>query len=321
MPTVSIVMPAYNAGQYIGKAIESALAQSFEDFELLVVDDGSTDSTAAEVQRFEDQRVRYFHLENSGGPSKPRNFGIGNARGEYIAFFDSDDIILPVKLEQNVRLLNSQPNVSLVFSNFTPLDVDTPRKISWFEKPNVDAILSKIGKTPVLDNWCVLDRPIFSEILANNFIGTSTVMVRRADLISVGLFNENLVRVEDRDLWLRLAKAGKRFAFTHKVLSHYRVLPQSLSRSGQFLGATIDFYMQLLSREVKESNCQIIRGHLATLSFEYGLYLKGQGELARAFQYQRLALRYAASEQRIKIFKAVIKLPIFALFKAFRLPY
>lgn len=98
-PFFSVVVPTFNRSHCLGKTIESVLASTFQDFELLVVDDGSTDNTEALVASFGDSRVRYFFIENSGGPARPRNIGIAHSRGAWLCFLDSDDLFLPRKLE------------------------------------------------------------------------------------------------------------------------------------------------------------------------------------------------------------------------------
>src|SRR5690606_3082381 len=115
MPKASIVIPAYNAGAYITRTLDSILSQSLEDFECLVIDDGSTDNTAELVNSYQDQRIRLFRQANSGGPAAPRNVGLENARADYIFIFDSDDIMLPDKLKITVAALDAHLDVDMAF--------------------------------------------------------------------------------------------------------------------------------------------------------------------------------------------------------------
>ncbi|MBS1665716.1 MAG: glycosyltransferase family 2 protein, partial [Bacteroidetes bacterium] len=115
-PKVTVLMPAYNAGKYIGAAVNSVLAQTFTDFELLIVDDGSEDDTAAVVREYGDGRIRMVRQER-GGVSMALNRGLEEARGEYICRFDADDICFPQRLERQVRFLDEHAGYVIVGSD------------------------------------------------------------------------------------------------------------------------------------------------------------------------------------------------------------
>lgn len=117
MPLVSVVIPTYNSAQYIPEAVDSILSQTFKDFEIIVVDDGSTDNTEEVVTRIKSDKVRYFKQPNSGGPSKPRNVGVELARGNFISLCDSDDVIFPNKLAEAVDFFLQHPHLGFVFAN------------------------------------------------------------------------------------------------------------------------------------------------------------------------------------------------------------
>lgn len=120
MILVSVIIPCYNSERYIVQSIESVIMQTFQQWEMIIVDDCSTDNSADIIKKYEakDFRIRYLKTnEPSGSPSIPRNIGIREARGRYIAFLDSDDIWLPKKLEEQLKFID-QPNVAMVFSNF-----------------------------------------------------------------------------------------------------------------------------------------------------------------------------------------------------------
>jgi len=120
-PLVSVVIPTYNRCGYLQQAIESVLSQSCGDFEVIVVDDGSTDETAQVIAKFSDERVRYLYQSNAGR-SAARNWGMGAARGMYLAFLDDDDLYLPHKLASQVAFLESHPGVDLVGSGVRLID-------------------------------------------------------------------------------------------------------------------------------------------------------------------------------------------------------
>jgi teichuronic acid biosynthesis glycosyltransferase TuaG len=206
---VSIIMPAYNAEKYIAASIESVLAQTYSDWELIVVDDGSTDSTATVVQEFatSDPRVRYIFQEN-GRLGKARNTGISNSTGRLIAFLDSDDLWLPTKLEVQTRAM-AENNADVVYS-----------KSYVFSDENIDdetqTLTSSAGKFSGPD--------FFDSLIRYPQIPVLTVLFKRSALDRVGLFEEGKAYhgCEDYDLWLRLARAGLVFYGMPDVLARYR---------------------------------------------------------------------------------------------------
>jgi teichuronic acid biosynthesis glycosyltransferase TuaG len=206
---VSIIMPAYNAEKYIAASIESVLAQTYSDWELIVVDDGSTDSTATVVQEFatRDPRVRYIFQEN-GRLGKARNTGISNSTGRLIAFLDSDDLWLPTKLEVQTRAM-AENNADVVYS-----------KSYVFCDENIDdetqTLPSSAGKFSGPD--------FFDSLIRYPQIPVLTVLFKRSALDRVGLFEEGKAYhgCEDYDLWLRLARAGLVFYGMPDVLARYR---------------------------------------------------------------------------------------------------
>ncbi|MGQ9686405.1 MAG: glycosyltransferase family 2 protein, partial [Thiobacillaceae bacterium] len=197
-PSVSVVIPAYNAAWCVGRAIDSVLAQDYRDFELIVVDDGSTDDTAKVLAAYGDA----IHVigKPNGGMSSARNAGIAAARGEFIAFLDADDWWLPGKLARQVALMQSRPELG--FTSVAARLEDPQGKLINLWTCNHEA------------------RPILLTLFASNAGiagGSSALMVRRALLERVGAYDETLGGVEDADLWMRLA-----------ALSDYACLPEPL---------------------------------------------------------------------------------------------
>jgi glycosyltransferase involved in cell wall biosynthesis len=198
--TVSIVMPAFNAARFVGTAIDSVLAQSLPDWELIVVDDGSTDATGSEVERFRDQRIRLVREVHSGLPAVARNRGIAESSGTYVAFLDADDAWLPAKLERQLAVFASSPTVGLVHCAASYLDESgfAPRLMA---EP-ADTLLA---------------------LLQENFIYNSSVVVRRPVLDEHGVFDTDpaLRGAEDYELWLRLAPVVE-FTYVPERLLLYR---------------------------------------------------------------------------------------------------
>lgn len=213
-PRVTVVIPAYNAARFVAQAIESVLAQTFTDFELLIVDDGSTDETSAVPARYlYDPRVRYLRHEQNRGLAAARNTGIRHARGEFVAFLDADDFWLPEKLAVQVAALDD-------------LQCDVCCVAAYYRLPG--GVLTVKRAVPLAgDALCA------SLLLGTTLPGSgSMVMARRRCFDEVGLFDEEMVALEDRDMWVRLA-LRYRFAFVDRpLLSIDRTRPDSMVRDG-----------------------------------------------------------------------------------------
>jgi glycosyltransferase involved in cell wall biosynthesis len=211
MPRVSVIVPAYNAERFLAEALDSALAQTERPFEIIVVDDGSTDGTRALAERYEPP-VRVVHQVNRGLPYA-RNFGAKHATGDWLAFLDADDIWLPPKLATQLALAHS--DVSVVYSdreNFGDLD-GLPR------------IQSEV--TPIFEG------DIFETLLLRgNMLTASSTMVRRTVFEGVGGFVEDprIRECEDWDLWIRVTERH-RVAASREPLVKYRLHGSSLSRN------------------------------------------------------------------------------------------
>jgi glycosyltransferase involved in cell wall biosynthesis len=197
------VIATYNYGRYLGDAVESVRSQTFRDLEVIVVDDGSTDDTPKVMNRYrDDSRVRYHRAENRG-PAAARNTGIRMARGTMIAFLDADDQWLPSKLDRQVRLLEADAGVAVVYAR--RLLVDEAGRGLAYQQPDLHR------------------GDVLQQLFLSNFICLSSAVVRRDALVRAGLFDERikLASAEDYDLWLRLAQEF-RFDYVDEPLVLYR---------------------------------------------------------------------------------------------------
>lgn len=189
-PAVSVIVPAFNAAWCVGRAIDSVLAQTFRDFELIVVDDGSTDDTAQVLQCY-GAAVRVVHKPN-GGLSSARNAGIAAARGEFVAFLDADDWWLERKLERQVELMRQHPEVGFCSTAANVVDLDGRLLNVWgpsrWQGPFLVHLFSAHG-----------------DVAGSG----SGVLVRRDLLCQVGGFDESLRSLEDIDMWMRLAAVAE----------------------------------------------------------------------------------------------------------------
>jgi glycosyltransferase involved in cell wall biosynthesis len=213
-PRVSVVVSMYNAERYVAEAIDSVLRQSFAEWELLIVDDGSSDGSTVIAQRYaaaHPYRIRY--LTHSGranrGVSASRNLGAAHAHGEFIAVLDADDACEPLRLEEQVRFLDAHPEIALVGSHFVEIDD------GGAARRGIDLPLSH--------------REICWHLLFNNAFIHSSVMFRRSDVLaSAGGYNETIAYAHDYEYWLRIT-AGLRVANLPAALVRYRVHDASLS--------------------------------------------------------------------------------------------
>jgi glycosyltransferase involved in cell wall biosynthesis len=233
---ITVVIPTFNCADFLVEAIRSVLAQAYEDYEIIVVDDGSTDHTEAALRPF-GNRIRYIRQE-PGGPSVARNRGILEARGELIAFLDADDLWRPTKLARQVEHLDHHPEAVLIYSDFTR----GPNPGS-----NNDSRLKAFKPRDPADS--------FHALLEENFIATSTVVVRREALARAGLFDPTLKGSEDFDLWLRLAKvrsdsplSTQVFGFIDEILADVRQHGSNTSKSVEFIQQQIRAARMMLER-------------------------------------------------------------------------
>jgi glycosyltransferase involved in cell wall biosynthesis len=185
-PKVSVLMPVWNAERYLAGAIESILTQTFANFELLIIDDGSTDRTPIVIRDYHDHRIRRIENEKNIGITKSLNLGLEQVRGEYVARMDADDISSPQRLARQVECLDANPQVALVTSRTSKVDARGAR----------------------LD---VIQTPVESEVLRRrlrigNCIAHGSVMMRTDALRSIGGYDESMERAQDYDLWLRLSE-------------------------------------------------------------------------------------------------------------------
>lgn len=233
MPTVSVIIPAYNQGQFVGQAIQSVLDQTYIDFEVIVVDDGSTDETRDAVQAFRDDRVRYVYQLNRG-LSAARNSGIRNTTGGYLTYLDADDLFLPRKLEVLVRKLQSSPDLGLAAGQAIPVDEQGERVGAVFDKG--------LAEDP-------------ANLLMGNPLHVGSVLLRRSCQERVGLFDESLRSYEDWDMWLRLTLAGCQMAWIDQPVSLYRFHSNQMTRNqSQMTEASFAVLDKLFGRDDLPAN-------------------------------------------------------------------
>jgi len=212
MPKVSVIIPTYNRAKFLSLALASVLNQTFQDFEIIIVDDNSQDNTQEFVTDFDDKRIKYIRHETNKGVAASRNTGVISSDGEYIAFLDDDDEWLPHKLEVQVDLLEKSSSIigavysgafKVESSNGNVLAQHTPKKRG----------------------------DVFNEMIVGNCAGpTSTLLLRRECFEKVGLFDVNIGFGEDYDMWLRISQ-GYHFDYIEEPLVRYSIQNNGLSNN------------------------------------------------------------------------------------------
>ncbi len=228
MPRARIVISVFNAEKYIEQTLNSVLNQSFSDFECIIIDDGSIDNTASIIKSYTDPRIKYYWQSNSGGPASPRNSGIRYALGEYVFIFDADDVMLPDKVSDSIAVLDNEPDVDFLFTNFSSIDEDNGIINENFLE-SYDTFWRAINGIPSVGGWVRLgtDTAVHA-LLQVNYIGTSSVVLRKSAISSVDVFNEKLKNADDYLFWVMFILKHNAI-YLHKVLHKYRVQLDGIS--------------------------------------------------------------------------------------------
>lgn len=211
---VSIILPTYNRVEKLSRAIDSVLAQSYSNWELIIWDDGSTDGTQRLVNCYADDRIRYYYDLNHG-VSNARNQAIAVAHGMYLAFLDSDDVWRSEKLTEQVSILDGHPEIEFLFSDFLNNNLGSQTQNLAFEK-NWRA-MRLLAIQQLEDDLFLIKDHLLESMACENYIATDTVILRRDILKRTGGFNENLRNFEDFELWWRIGLADIRCAYTTRV--------------------------------------------------------------------------------------------------------
>jgi glycosyltransferase involved in cell wall biosynthesis len=273
-PKVSVIIPTCNRAQFLRAAVESVLNQTFQDFEIIVVDDASSDETPQAARSFADGRVRYLRQEPKKGQGAARNAGIRAARGEYIALLDDDDEWLPTKLRKQVALLRALPDeVGLIYTGYYRIDAASKRVLA-------EVMPTERGK-------------VYDALGRGNWIGTcSTVLLRRRCLNKAGLFDEDLASGADYDMWLRVAREFE-VDFIDEPLVRYSVHDRRISTN-------YDSLAQGLEAQLRKHHAVLAR-HKKTCSERYlwlGVIYCYQGRVAQGRRAFFQAIRMFPLEPR-----------------------
>lgn len=278
LPRVSVIMPAYNQAHYIAEAIQSVLEQTYPDWELIVIDDGSTDETAATVARFPDPRIQLLQQTNQG-VSAARNVGIGVSTGDYIAFLDADDRYRPARLAVHVTYLDHNPQVGLTYGSRIEID-QHGNHVHLAQLPR-QATLATV-------------------LLAFPFAPTD-LTVRRHWLTHVGNFRQGFVVNEDRDLYVRLLLAGCQCTNVEQFLAYRRL---NTNKAFQDLPARLDDMLRALATAFGDPSCppgiQMLHAQAHRniyRSWAYQAAIQSENDLARAYFLKMLDYAQAIPDE------------------------
>jgi len=211
-PSVTVLIPAYNAGHTIERALASVWRQNYPEMEVVVVDDGSSDDTAARVEQFRRPGLRLIRLENNRGECGAMNAGIAQARTDYVAFLDADDEWLDDKLVKQLPIIDARPPMSLIYCGGESMDPE-------------GRVYSTFGMEPPPYS---ADQ-IWRGLLVRSYVIKSTAVARRAKLLEVGGFDEALAVSGDQDMWIKLASIGE-VGFVTELLARKHEEPYSLMK-------------------------------------------------------------------------------------------
>lgn len=275
-PLVSIVLPTYNCAEYLPCSIGSILAQTYNSYETIVIDDGSIDITKEVLSPFM-QKIKYIKLGKNKGLPTVRNVGIQAAQGKYIAFIDADDIWLPEKLSNGIEFLETNPEFSMVYSRHVNID-------------NMGNTIDECSKRQLPSG------NIFTQLFTEqNFIITSSVLVLKKVFDTVGLFDTKLFNCQDWDMWLRIAFYFK-VASIDKVLVKYRHNPRSLSKDRNNVLKYQKIIIDKTYNEFKEKDNgiseKLYKKRLASHYAKAGRHYLRLGDKNLANENLRLSLKY-----------------------------
>lgn len=304
MTVVSVVIPAYNRAHIVGRAIESAIAQSRQPFEIIVVDDCSTDRTREVLAGWQrlDSRVRPLLRTTNGGPAGARNTGVEVATGNLIAFLDSDDVWLPNHLADCVELLEADPSLDLVFADVRrrhnsgaivhPAFLSESKRIHQYLSPH-----------PAGRNWFQFRVPEVEVLFRDYVIPMQTTLIRR-EIAQAFRFDEALRGPEDYQLALRLALSGKKFGFVNRVACECLLHDANLVGEGtdaRMCGEDIKLWNGLLrDHEIGREGRSHAHRHLSRLWHDKGHNHLRRGDTRQAIRAYALSLWHRPSSKAMR---------------------
>lgn len=278
-PLVSVIVPAYNYGRFIGETLLSVQAQTYTRWECLVIDDGSIDDTTEIVNAFarQDARIKYLYQKNQG-PSAARNNGIKNSCGAYVQFLDADDLIEADKLARHVEYLEQHKEADIVYSAARYFSSDKINERQYSMREVDEAWMPEASGD---------GKRILAFLARGNIMAIQCPLLRKSIVDAVGLFDEMLPPLEDWDYWIRCAAQGKcfRYANIKNTLALVRTHPSSLSRNNDgMITAALQLQNKLKSAAVDADVASLYKKLVAHLEASLGIEETKRGNRLRGAQ-------------------------------------
>jgi glycosyltransferase involved in cell wall biosynthesis len=280
---VSVVMAAYNSGEHLAEAVDSVLAQTFTDFELIIIDDGSTDDTAAILNSYGDRRIVRLVNERNLGPAGTCSRGLHEARGEYVANIDADDVWEPSLLLRQVEQLNAHKEITVAATWSRIIQGDTRTEDMWRPSPNRGVLA-----------W---------ELTWNCPISHSSVVMRRRDILAVGSYCTKSRFAPDYELWTRVVKAGKIISILPEPLAYRRLWSEQVTKKypaeqlRAFFEATYPYLEWLLGRTIDREQVRGMMSLYQGRNLGQGAKIESCIALAREVE-QRCGELYGGADAR-----------------------
>lgn len=293
-PFVSVIIPTYNRGKFIKKAIESVLSQTYRNYEIIVVDDGSTDKTGEVLKEFHGRsEIIYLYKEN-GGVSSARNMGIKKAKGDYIAFLDSDDTWMPQKLERQIEYISDNPEKVMVGTEFVIYDDSG----------------NKLGKSGLTDEFPADKNELLVYLLSKPPLLPSTLMIKKEVFDIVGGFDEDLSTAVDLDFNIRAALKDIKMAIVDESLMKYIAHKDGISKACRSHKNRFRAINKLLDGhpEFRNVNERVINRSLGRAYFNYAKTLLHEGYMRDARSQLTKSFSYHKSGDTVLLyFKSILK--------------
>lgn len=308
-PKVSIIIPSFNSAIFLPDALDSISCQTFNDFEVVVVDDGSSDNTRDVLHPYFNNQfnIKYIYQENKGLPAA-RNTGIVNSCGLYISLLDADDIFLPTHLEELVSFLDEEKQLGFVFADSYLFHCNKVYSTTRFEKSRIYEIECEIG----FNNRKIFNRSIARELIWGSFIPNCTALIRRCVFDDIGLYDENFLNCEDREFWLR-ADAKYRSGYIDHPLAKVRLHDNNITNKKNsikmlsFGEKVVKNYSKLNKDLLGPSDIKNIDAYLSKVNFDLGWAYMKIGNKRLAEKYYKESLTYLLN---YKAYKELILLKV-----------
>jgi len=312
-PKVSVIIPVYNGEKYIEAAVKSVLKQEYDNTEVIIINDGSTDGTVKLLKKLFNSYPQIILCDNqlTKGASGARNTGLIRASGKYIAFLDADDVWLPKHLESGIKFLEQYNEIDVICFNFDVMDYSNDEYLfNWFSERDMSQFI-KIKE--IYGGYYFIREDLFQFLIVDSFIHVQSMIIR-SSIWNSTLFNENITHSEDRDFAIKMAVENKaKYAFKDIVTSIYYSRSNSLSKSSE-INNSIDiandhiviYSYYLRNYDLKEYHIRTLKDNLYHRNLHSSYFNRKRAHFLEAFKSTVKSAKYKINvNQLIEIFKIV----------------